>query len=76
MYIYILGFPGVSACNARICIQCRRPRLGKVGKILQRIEWQPAPVLDRGTWQDTVHRVAKETDMTQCLSNSISILPL
>jgi len=32
--------------------------------------------MDRGTWQDTVHRVAKESDMTQCLSNSISILPL
>ena len=49
-----------------ICLQCRRPGFEPwVRKIPRRRAWKPTPVflpgdlMDRGAWQDAVHRVAK-----------------
>ena len=50
-----------------ICLQCGRPRFNPwVRKISWRRKWQPTPVffawrtpMDRGSWQATVHGVAK-----------------
>ena len=56
-----------SPCQYR---RCRRSRLDPwVGKIPWRRKWQPTPVFlpgksHGGVWQDTVHGVAKELDVT------------
>ena len=69
------GFPGgtsgeESTCQCRRCKRCRfDPWVRKIpgvgnGNLLQYSSWENS--MDRGAWQAMVHRVAKESDTTEC----------
>ena len=87
IFLYTLnksrGFPGGASGKEPAC-QCRRHKRNRfdpwVGKIPWRRAWQSIPVfllenpMDRGAWQATVHRVAKNQTRLKQPSTKHAIL--
>ena len=78
--MYYWGRPWWLSGKESAC-QCRRCKFDlRVGNISWRRKWKPTPVfllgnsVDRGTWQATVHEGCKESDKTEQLTRSLSII--